>query len=220
MGGVGGSVSIYHVSLLPVQLRLEDADDLGDGLASSWDTLPTPLNQPPQAVGKLGVVRSVRSMSLEHRIHPCNIALFVEWNSSSENLRTVSLSFSASSRGTHVYPTHLPSNDPKRVDVAGICILSSNKPDALWVNQFRGSAMEKPIGVHHWCSGCSSCCSKTGNADVSASIDEDVSLDEGEREAKSRGKEGLYSLEVPMDNVGVVHIFDNARDFQQLTLGH
>lgn len=50
-------------------------------------------------------------------------------------------------RRVYVHYTHLPDNDPKGVDVAGLRAFGTNKPEALRVDQFRGSTVEEPIYV-------------------------------------------------------------------------
>ena len=81
--------------------------------------------------------------------------------------------------------THLPGNDPERVDVACLRTFNPIKPETLGVNQFRGCTVEEPINVYPWHCGWDRSHSKTRDMGVSISVDEDVSLDECESMAKS-----------------------------------
>jgi len=76
--------------------------------------------------------------------------------------------------------THLPCNDPERIDVPSFCTFCPNKPEALRVNQLGGSAVEKSIDFRPWAGGWSRNCSKAGKADMPATVNEDVCLDNRE----------------------------------------
>ena len=115
-----------------------------------------------------------------------------------------------------MHSSHLPGDDPERVDVAGLRNFGANNSEALRVDQFRGCAMEEPIDVYPRQVGWNRGCSKAGNTDMSTSVYEDVRLGGRERVAKTEIKQGSYDLEVSMDDVGAVHITHSARYFQQL----
>ena len=92
-----------------------------------------------------------------------------------------SIAFGISSKGIRVRTTHLPGNDPERIDVAGRRTFGANEPEALRVNQFRGSAMEEPVDADPRHCGWNRGRCEAGNTDTSTIADENVSLDEHER---------------------------------------
>lgn len=133
-----------------------------------------------------------------------------------QNPENDSIAFTISSRRIHVYSTHLPGNDPERVDIAGLCMFCANKPEALRINQFRGSTVEEPIDVNPWHGGWNRGRSEASNTNMSISVDEDVGLDERERMIKIWEEEGPHNLKVPMNGVGAVHVLQDACYFKQL----
>ena len=91
----------------------------------------------------------------------------------------------------YIPATHLPSKDTKRIHVAGFRTFSPNKSEALRINQLGGRAVEKSINVHHRHGGRSRNCSKAGDADVSATVNEDVCLDKCEPMTRVWGR-GMF----------------------------
>lgn len=110
-----------------------------------------------------------------------------------------------------MHSTHLPCNDPERIDVVSHRTFGVRRSEALSVNQFSGSVVEGPIDVHPRHGEWNRNCSKTGKADASTSVDEDVFLDERERVTKVYEEEGSHNLEVPVNDVEVVHLHHCAR---------
>lgn len=80
--------------------------------------------------------------------------------------------------------THLPSDDPECVDVAGLCTFGANKPEALRVNQLWSGTVEEPVNVDPRHGRWNRSCSKAGYADAPIGVDEDVLLGDRERTIK------------------------------------
>ena len=97
----------------------------------------------------------------------------------------VSITVGILSRIIHAHPTHLPCDDPERVNVACLRDFGARKSEALRVDQFGGSTVEELIDVYPWQGGRNRGCSEAGNTDMSTSVDEDVGLDEYEPVAET-----------------------------------
>ena len=98
-------------------------------------------------------------------------------------------------------PAHLISQDAKRVHVAGRRSSSIGQSEASRVNQFRGSAVEKPIHVHPWHDGWNGSHSETSDADTPIGVDENIGLGGHKRATEAWGGGRAYNFDIPMHDV-------------------